>query len=119
MLKSGTRAFQASVFLLLGSLLAAGAFAQSTDEGPNLPTTNILGNSGLWKVFTADNLERGQGSFSVWYDRINRNPGWLTISTVGASGAIGLTDRLEFGANFEFNKHILARRQDQDRKSVV
>lgn len=103
-------------FLLLVSflLLNAGAQAQSTDEAPPHPAiSTILGNTGLWKVYSAPNLPKYKASFNVFYDRINRNPGFLTISTVGVSGAYGITDWLELGMNFEINKHILARRQDQ------
>ncbi len=99
---------------IISTLTAVGARAQSMDDQPSHPpSSTIYGNTGLWKVFSADNLPRHQASFSVWYDRINRNPGFLTIGTVGISGAAGITDWLEFGMNFEINKHILARRQDQ------
>src|SRR6266404_5825531 len=103
-----------SLLLLSFLLLNVGAQAQNADEAPPHPAiSTLLGNTGLWKVYSADNLPKYKASFNVWYDRINRNPGYLTISTVGISGAVGLTDWLELGMNFEINKHILARRQDQ------
>jgi outer membrane protein OmpA-like peptidoglycan-associated protein len=114
-----TRIFRLSrfaVLLLMVSMTLAvvAAQAQSKDDSsPHPAISTIYGNTGLWKVFNATNLPPGTASFNVWYDRINRNPGFLTISTVGVSGAVGLTNWLEFGANFEINKHILARRQDQ------
>ncbi len=73
------------------------------------PTESLSGNTGLWKVHSPDNLAREQVSFSAWYDRINRNPGHLTISTMGFGGNYGITDWLEFGANFEVNRRILVR----------
>ena len=101
-----------SIFMLF-SLGMREARAQGTDEPEHSPLSTIYGNTGLWKVFSADNLPGGQASFNVWYDRINRNPGWLTISTTGVSGAYGVTDWLEIGINFDLNVHVLVRRQDQ------
>ncbi|MBI2815394.1 MAG: PKD domain-containing protein [Acidobacteria bacterium] len=111
MLRSGTRTLF-RLTLIICALIAARAQAQD-DQPSHPPSSTIYGNTGLWKVFSAPNLPKGQVSFSAWYDRINRNPGFLTISTVGPSGAVGLTDWLELGINFEINKRILARRQDQ------
>lgn len=109
------RTFQITISLLIISVLAAvAAQAQAKDEQPaHPPLATVYGNTGLWRVFSADNLPQHQVAFNVWYDRINRNPGFLTISTVGVSGAVGITDWLELGMNFEINKRILARRQDQ------
>jgi hypothetical protein len=76
-------------------------------------TVGILGNTGLWKVLTTDTLPSGKAAFGTWYDRINRNPGDLTISTTGFSAAVGIGRNFEAGAAFEVNKHVLAGRQDQ------
>jgi hypothetical protein len=76
-------------------------------------TASITGNTGLWKVLVADTLNRGQIAVSAWYDRTNRNPGFLTISTSGFSAAAGLKHRLEVAASFEANRRILVRRADQ------
>lgn len=73
----------------------------------------IYGSTGLWKVFTADSLPAGQLSLSTWYDRTNRNPGYLRIGTLGFGGSVGVTDRIEFGASFEANRHVLVGRPDQ------
>src|SRR5438309_170561 len=86
---SGMPIFKLCVVLFVACLFTAvAARAQDTDESaPHLPTVNILGNSGTWKLFTGDNLVRHQASFGVWYDRINRQPGFITNSAVGVSGA--------------------------------
>ena len=76
-------------------------------------TASELGNTGLWKVITAETLAPGQTSFSVWYDRINRNPGALVVSTTGVSAAGGISERLEVGASFEANRRIVSGRPDQ------
>ncbi|MBI4464337.1 MAG: PKD domain-containing protein [Acidobacteria bacterium] len=110
MWRSATRILSVCGFLMA----AVGAYGQAQEESPYLkPTASLYGNSGLWKVLSADTVPRGQAGFSVWYDRITRNPGHLTISTVGFGGSVGLTDWLEFGANFEVNRRVLVRRANQ------
>ncbi len=103
------------IFIAAGFLLAAvGAPAQQQEESRFLqPNASLYGVTGLWKTLVPETLPPGQASFSVWYDRINRNPGFLTISTVGVGGAVGITRHLEFGVNFEINRRILVRRADQ------
>jgi hypothetical protein len=64
-------------------------------------------------VLTAETLPKRQASFSIWYDRINRNPGYLTVSTTGFGGCLGITDRLELGATLEANRHVLVGRGEQ------
>ena len=90
----------------LGFMLAAALGAAD-------PVAGIYGNTGLWKVLSADTLAAGQVSASIWYDRINRNPGYLTISTFGFGGAWGITDRIEFGISVEANRHVLVGRAQQ------
>lgn len=92
--------------LVLGLWLAAALGAAD-------PVAGIYGNTGLWKVLSADTLAAGQISASTWYDRINRNPGYLTISTAGFGGAWGITDRIELGVSVEANRHLLVGRAGQ------
>ena len=97
---------------------AAGAYAQSQPQSEEdmrflQPTASLSGNTGLWKVLTPTNLPKGGVAVSVWLDRINRNPGQLTISTFGFGGSAGLNNWLELGVNFEVNRRILVRRSDQ------
>ncbi len=73
----------------------------------------LSGNTGFWKVLTAETLPKRQASFSIWYDRINRNPGYLTVSTTGLAGCFGITDRLEFGASLEAYRHVRVGREEQ------
>ncbi len=103
------------VLFLCGWLAAAWAtpsFAGDNSSDPP-PVAGVYGNTGLWKVFAAQTLRGGQASFSIWCDRINRNPGRLTVSAVGFSGSYGLTDRLEIGADMEANRHVLVGRAEE------
>jgi len=103
------------ILMLFSFLLAAMCVhAQNGSEMRFLqPTASLTGNTGLWKIQSPINLPPGQGAFSVWADRINRNPGQLTITTYGFGGSVGLTKWLEFGANFEVNRRVLVRRFEE------
>ena len=100
------------IYLLCGFLLGVlGAYGQGQQQEPRFlgPTASLYGNTGLWKVLSPQTLAPGNAAFSVWYDRIYRDPGFLTISTVGVGGAVGLNSWFEVGANFEINRRILMR----------
>jgi hypothetical protein len=97
------------IILCLALLLpAANSFSQ-----PFQPTASASGNMGFWKVLTAENIEAGRSSIAMFYDRVDRNPGYLAITTTSIGAAIGITSHLEFGAAFEANRRVLVRRQDQ------
>jgi len=64
-------------------------------------------------VLTAETLPSRQVSFFGGYDRINRNPGDLRIGTTSLGLAVGVIDRLEFGAAFEADRHVVVGRPDQ------
>src|SRR5215468_9562872 len=100
-------------FVLLWAWLPAGARAADTPQAESANVASINGNTGLWKVLTADGLPAHQFSVSTWYDRINRNTGQLEISTLGLSGAVGVTNRIEFGVSFEANRQVSVARLDQ------
>jgi outer membrane protein OmpA-like peptidoglycan-associated protein len=102
----------ATIFVLLFTAVHVHAQAQS-DMRYLTPTASLTGNTGFWNVQSASNLMRGQVAFSAWVDRINRNPGQLTITTYGFGGSAGLTDWLELGVNFDVNRRVLVRRADQ------
>jgi hypothetical protein len=97
-------------FLCLGLWVTAAWAYAGTDPSS---VAAIYGNTGLWKVLTSQTLSPGQSSFSLWCDRINRNPGRLTVSTFGFSGSWGITRRLEFGANLEAYRHVLVGRAEE------
>jgi len=89
------------------------ATAPAPAETTPRAVATIYGNTGLWKVFSADTLSRHQFAASIWYDRINRNPGELVVSTFGFGGAVGLTNRLELGISLEADREVTTGRPDQ------
>jgi len=77
------------------------------------PSLTVYGNTGLWRVFTADTLAAHRIVVSTSYDRINRNPGELVVSTLGFAAAIGITSRIELGVGFEAHTDVITNRQDE------
>lgn len=102
-----------AILVLLGGLSRAQNSPPQPDQAGPPPLATVYGNTGLWKVFTADTLSRHQFAVSIWYDRINRNPGELVVSTFGFGGSIGLTQRLELGISLEANRDVMTGRPDQ------
>ena len=80
---------------------------------PLNPMPSLFGFPGLWKTIGADALPAGSFGATGWMDRINRNPGHLTITTSGASWFASLHRRVALAGQFNANRRILVRRADQ------
>ena len=80
---------------------------------PLNPMPSLSGFPGLWKTIGADALPAGSFGATGWMDRINRNPGYLTITTTGASWFASLHRRVALAGQFNVNRRILVRRADQ------
>jgi hypothetical protein len=89
------------------------SYIPSSCRSPGTDGERIGQYRALWKVLTASTLARRKTSFSVWYDRTDRNPGGLTISTTGFSAAYGIGGRFELGATLEANRRVVVGRQDE------
>src|SRR5512140_3338211 len=50
------------------------------------PMPGLWGYPGLWRAIGAGGLPHNSFGESGWVDRINRNPGFLKITTIGTSG---------------------------------
>ena len=80
---------------------------------PVNPMPSLFGFPGLWKTMGADALPAGSFGATGWTDRINRNPGYLTVTTSGASWFVSVHRRFAFAGQFNVNRRILVRRADQ------
>jgi outer membrane protein OmpA-like peptidoglycan-associated protein len=66
------------------------------------------GTTGLFKVWDAETLRRGETNFTFGYDKISRDPGKLTIGRAPVGVAIGIVDRFEFFSSMDVQRHITA-----------
>lgn len=88
-------------------------FSFSAADEPLNPQPSLFGFPGLWKAIGAQALPPKSFGGSAFYDRINRNPGFLTISDVGWSGFVSLHERFALAGRMTINRRILMRRADQ------
>src|SRR5258706_7920232 len=83
------------------------------EPDPFNPTASEYGVTGLWKVISADTPPARSFGITTFIDRINRNPGQLTITTIGEGLFFSPHDRVELGVQVNLNRRVLSRRQDQ------
>lgn len=83
------------------------------EPDPFNPMASEYGLTGLWKVISADTPPARSFGLTTFIDRINRNPGQMTITTIGESLFFSPHNRLELGVQVNLNRKVLARRQDQ------
>jgi hypothetical protein len=95
---------------LLLVLLMTGAVAQaqtlrSTDD-PRNPAPSVNGGTGLFTVYDAQTLRKGEFNFGFWANHFHRDPGDLSIQKYPVSFQVGFSDHIEFFANFEAQQVI-------------
>jgi hypothetical protein len=92
------------------TILLAGAVAQaqtlrSTDDPRNqAPTVN--GGTGLFTVYDAQTLRKGEFNFGFFANHFHRDPGDLAIQKYPVSFQVGFNDHLEVFVNFEAQQVI-------------
>src|SRR5579871_1596724 len=103
------------VVILMGAagVLSAQQIGPGPAPDPVLPMGSIWGGVGLWKTLSADTPPAKSWGTSGWMDRINRNPGQMTITETGTSLFWSPTDRLELMVRVNVNTRIDARRDDE------
>jgi hypothetical protein len=98
---------------MLGLLLAVlmigiGADAQtlrSTDDPRNqAPTVN--GGTGLFTVYDAQTLRKGEFNFGFYANHFHRDPGNIRFQVYPVNFQVGFNDYVEFFANFESQKNL-------------
>ena len=89
-------------------LIGIGAQAQtlrSTDDPRNqAPTVN--GGTGLFNVYDAQTLRKGEFSFGFYANHFHRDPGDIRFQVYPVNFQVGFNDYLELFANFESYKTV-------------
>jgi hypothetical protein len=94
------------VCLILSALSVLLLFIEPCAGQTSRPVSSIQGNTGLWKVLSAETIPSRQASFAISYDRSHFNPGELVTGTITVSAAVGLTSRLEGAIAVEANRYV-------------
>jgi len=117
MLRRHLVAVLAVLIVIASAGLAAGQSGAAFGPGPSPdaynPQASIYGEIGLWKVLSAETPPSHSFGTSGWIDRINRNPGQLTITQTGTSLFFAPSSRVELGLRVNVNTKIQSRREDE------
>src|ERR1051325_4599641 len=95
---------------LVLSLLIVGVVAQaqtprSTDDPRNqAPTVN--GGTGLFTVYDAQTLRKGEFNFGFFANHFHRDPGDAAFQVYSTNFQVGFGDRFEFFVDFEAQRVI-------------
>jgi outer membrane protein OmpA-like peptidoglycan-associated protein len=103
----------ALLFLVL-FISCAMASAQETDrEKDRSINPTVTGGTGLFTVYDASTLKRGEFNLGVFYNNFDRDPGNVDISQQILSGGLGLTNRLEFFAATIFRQQLTSEQRQE------
>ena len=88
--------------LLALTMVGASAYAQTkrASDDPRNPAPTVTGGTGLFTVYDAQTLRKGEFNFSIFANHFHRDPGDLAIQQYPFNFALGLSDHLEFFASF-------------------
>jgi len=99
-----------NVIAVLATVLLFSLLSFAQEETKKIATAASLdGTTGLFKVWDAETLRRGEGNYTFGYDMLHRDPGKLSIGRTPAGIAVGIFDRLEFFEAVDVVRHIVAR----------
>jgi hypothetical protein len=91
--------------ILLAGTVAQAQTLRSTDDPRNqAPTVN--GGTGLFTVYDAQTLRKGEFNFGFFANHFHRDPGDLAIQKYPVSFQVGFNDHLEVFVNFEAQQVI-------------
>ncbi len=99
--------------VLLSSAVATAQQTSSAREQDRSLNSTVTGGTGLFTVYDASTLKRGEFNIAAYYNNFDRDPGNVDISQQIVSGAVGLTDRLEFFAASVFRQQLTAERPQE------
>src|SRR5262245_14180824 len=91
--------------LLLVGVVAPAQTPRSTDD-PRNPAPTVNGGTGLFTVYDAQTLRKGEFSIGFFANHFHRDPGDLAWQVYPVNFQIGFSDRLEIFANFEAQRVV-------------
>jgi outer membrane protein OmpA-like peptidoglycan-associated protein len=90
---------------LMLTLLLLGAIAQAqtlrSSEDARNPTPTVEGGTGLFTVYDAQTLRRGEFTVGAFMDFFHRDPGDIAFQSYPANFTVGFNDRIEIFARYQ------------------
>ncbi len=80
--------------------------AQQAEMSRGPFSSTIYGSTGLFTIFTADTLKKGEFAVTVGYHNYDRDPGDIDVSVNPVSFTMGVLDRWELFAVANFNQSV-------------
>ncbi|HKX29659.1 MAG TPA: PKD domain-containing protein [Blastocatellia bacterium] len=93
------------LLLLTGVFVAQAQTLRPTDDPRNV-APSVNGGTGLFTVYDAQTLRKGEFSIGFFANHFHRDPGDLAWQVYPVNFQIGFSDRLEFFANFEAQRVV-------------
>lgn len=106
-MSSARRILSLLLMLTLGTALMAQT-PRSEDDPRNLAPT-VTGGTGLFTVYDAQTLRRGEFNFGFFANHFHRDAGDVRFQVYPANFQVGFNDYFEFFVNFEAQKLITSR----------
>jgi outer membrane protein OmpA-like peptidoglycan-associated protein len=94
------------VLALLIVGVAAYAQTQRSTDDPRNPAPTVNGGTGLFTVYDAQTLRKGEFNLGFFANHFHRDPGDVAWQVYPFNFTIGLSDHLEFFANFEAQRVV-------------
>jgi outer membrane protein OmpA-like peptidoglycan-associated protein len=89
-------------------LLSVPGIAQDQKIKKTFTSASLDGATGLFRIWNAETLKKGEFNFSLGFDYTNRDPGRLIYRRAPFAVGYGVSDRLELFASWDFQKSINA-----------
>lgn len=96
-----------SLTLLLLGAVAHAQTLRSTEDTRN-PTPTVTGGTGLFTVYDAQTLRKGEFTIGAFADFYHRDPGDIALQSYPANFQVGFSDHVEVFARFEFQQVVTA-----------
>jgi hypothetical protein len=110
-MSSARRLFGLWLALVLTAVAVQAQTLRSEDDPRNLaPTVN--GGTGLFTVYDAQTLRRGEFNFGFFANFFHRDPGDVRYQVYPINFQVGFNDWLEFFVNFESQRVVSVRRPE-------
>jgi outer membrane protein OmpA-like peptidoglycan-associated protein len=94
------------VLALLIVGIAAQAQTQRPTDDPRNPAPTVNGGTGLFTVYDAQTLRKGEFNIGFFANHFHRDPGDVAWQVYPVNFTLGLSDHLEFFVNFEAQRVV-------------
>ncbi len=97
----------ALLLLLIVSAITQAQTPRSTEDPRNQAPT-VTGGTGLFTVYDAQTLRKGEFNFGIFANHFHRDPADLRLQVYPINFQVGFNDHLEFFINFEAQRQTIA-----------